>query len=662
MTSKILKQFSIALIALTIGIGALIIYPRSSSLKYGFDKPALNTMYENQQCSIPFKQGDWTDYCNIKKFNPTDGILKNIKITLQSSTKSEVYLENLNLIPGSFDVSSVTDILISDSNNNELVTNQITATKNYSLDKYDGIKDYAGNSGVADMNLKGALSERTNVFGDKARMLGFVKNDANDSVSKSIIIKSQGKVSSTNNMEAKVLTQTEVNVIKFQYEYVVGDLTISKFHEPKILEKNKISQIKIQATNNDTDQTEGTITVKDNLPAYLEYISQDNADWICSNVNGVVCTTSKSLAPNESSYIVINVKVLDSAPNSYVNTATISYSQKEYNYDNNTTTDTIEFGIAPKNPTAYDCDLGFSGINESFYLDARISDCLKGTDPDGDVTVVKFMVKTLPDPKTGKLQYEGKDIDLNFVVTQGNQNKLQFVPTKDYCGKYNFTYTAIDEINLDDSTPATVIGEIKCATPQAPVLDDLEIIKYTEGKFIENIWAKYIIRVKNTKNTDFKGKFTVKDALPKGVPIVKITIGNGWDCSKSLTQVLDCTYTGSLVGKQEEFVTIDVMPQTNTIGLITNTAFVVTDNQEDNLNNNQASVESYITQQVIPAQTPAPKPIADNQPVEIENEDEEAAQEVLTRTGGYSIASFAGLTIIIIATMILVLGKNKKTK
>jgi Domain of unknown function DUF11 len=661
MTSKVLKQFSIALIALIIGIGALIIYPRSSSLKYGFDKPALNTMYENQQCSIPFKQGDWTDYCNIKKFNPVDGILKNVKITLQSSTKSEVYLENLNLIPGSFDVSSITDILISDSNSNELVTNQVTATKNYSLDKYDGLKDYAGNSGVTDMNLRGALTERTNVFGDKARMSGFIKNDTNDSVAKSIIIKSQGKVSSTNNMEAKVLTQTEVNVIKFQYEYVVGDLSITKFHEPKIFEKNKISQIKIQATNNDSDQTEGTITVKDNLPPYLEYISQDNADWICSNVNGVMCTTSKSFAPKESSYIVINVKVLDTAPDSFVNTATISYSQKEYDYDNNTTTDTIEFGIAPKNPTAYDCDLGLSEINESFYLETRTSDCLRGTDPDGDVTVVKYMVKTLPEPKSGKLQYDGKDIDLNFVVTQGNQNKLEFVPTKDYCGKYNFTYTAIDETNLDDITPATVFGEIKCAAPQAPTLDDLEIIKYTEGKFIENIWVKYIIRVKNTKNTDFKGNFTVKDALPKGVPIVKITIGNGWDCGKSLTQVLDCTFTGTLVGKQEEFVTIDVMPQTNTFGLITNTAFVVTDNQEDNLSNNQALVESYITQQVLPAPTPAPKPIVDNQPVVIENEDEEAAMEVLTRTGGYSIASYVSI-LIIIGIMMLVLRKNRKTK
>jgi uncharacterized protein YcnI len=692
MISKIIKQLSIIIFVLVLTLGVVIINPKSTSLKYGFDKPALNAMYENQQCSIPFKQGDWTDYCNIKKFNPQDGILKNVKITMQASTKSEVKLENLNVVPVNFNVSSTVNLVIIDSNSNELINNQVKASKDYSLDKYDGITDYTGKSGTVDNSLVGAKTEKINVFGDLPRMSGFIKNDANDSVSKSIIVKSQGNVNSTNNMDSKIITQTEVNVIKFQYEYVVGDLAITKFHEPSIFEKGKIAQVKLKVTNLDSDPTEGTITVVDKLPAFLQYVSQDNADWICTTVNNLECKYTKSIAPKADSYLVINVKILDSAPKNYVNTATVSYDKKEYDYANNTATDTIEFGISPKNPAAIDCNLGLTDINQSFVIDTKVSNCLTGTDPDGDVTVVKFMIKTLPDPTKGKLQYNNQDIPLNFVVTQGNQNKLTFVPFKDYCGKYNFTYTAIDETNLEDLTPAEVIGEIKCQQPTAntKALDDLEIIKYTEGKFIENIWAKYIIRVKNTKDVEFKGTYTVKDQLPKGVMIVKIKVNSGWDCTKSLTQSLDCTYSGLMFGKQEEFITFDVMPQTNSFGLITNTAYLTTVNGEDNLDNNKASVESYITQQVIPqpatqnksvAQAPVtpPKPIVpDTKPVidniddedideEEEDDDEEEvtaddvkAVEKLTRTGGYYVTSIVTISFALLIVGLLTFRKLKK--
>ncbi len=462
---------------MVIGFATAIIQPNSHSIMYGFDKPATNVLYQNQQCSIAFKAGDWTDLCKINKFNPQDGILKNIKITMQASTKSEVKLENLNIIPVQFNVSSVVDVVIVDENKNELITNQVKAAKNYSLDKYDGITDYTGKSGTIDANLASLVSERTNVFGDSARMSGFVKNDINDTITKSIVVKSQGSVSSTNNMDSKITTQTEVNLIKIQYEYLVGDVSVSKFHEPSIFEKGKVGQVKLKVTNFDTEPTEGNITVVDELPSFLLYVSQDNADWTCTNTMNLECKTQKTLASKESSYVVINVKVLDSAPNSYINTATVSYNNKEYNYDNNTSKDLIVFGIAPQVPQSYDCNLGITNINTSFMISSVNKNCIIGTDLDGDITVVKYSIKSLPDTNVGKLQYDNNDIPVDFIVTQGNQNRLVFVPNDDSCGKYSFTYAAIDETNLQDLTPAVVSGEVKCNTlSKAPSINPVVAI------------------------------------------------------------------------------------------------------------------------------------------------------------------------------------------
>lgn len=61
--------------------------------------------------------------------------------------------------------------------------------------------------------------------------------------------------------------------------------------------------------------TNGAITVTDNLPGYVQFVSASGAGWTCSAIGQLVtCTSSTVIASNTSSLIVITVKAITPTP------------------------------------------------------------------------------------------------------------------------------------------------------------------------------------------------------------------------------------------------------------------------------------------------------------------------------------------------------------
>ncbi|HEY3132412.1 MAG TPA: BACON domain-containing carbohydrate-binding protein [Acidobacteriota bacterium] len=89
----------------------------------------------------------------------------------------------------------------------------------------------------------------------------------------------------------------------------------------------------------------GTITVIDNLPAGTSFVSATGTGWSCSASGQVVtCTNAGPLATGDSSSITLTVNVSDSAPQQFVNTATLSHA-KDANFFNNAASDRVALGI-----------------------------------------------------------------------------------------------------------------------------------------------------------------------------------------------------------------------------------------------------------------------------------------------------------------------------
>lgn len=67
----------------------------------------------------------------------------------------------------------------------------------------------------------------------------------------------------------------------------------------------------LTVNNTGLTATTGAITVTDNLPSQLQYVSANASGWTCSIAGQTVtCTSSSSIAPNGSSVIVLTVKPL----------------------------------------------------------------------------------------------------------------------------------------------------------------------------------------------------------------------------------------------------------------------------------------------------------------------------------------------------------------
>lgn len=93
---------------------------------------------------------------------------------------------------------------------------------------------------------------------------------------------------------------------------------------------------------------------------------------------------------------------------------------------------------------------------------------LKATDPDG--TIISYTVTNVPSSSEGKLYFNNNGtytqaID-NQKLTVAQSSSLKFDPADTYSGVVKFKYTATDNGNLTDNTPAVYSIPVKAIPPQ----------------------------------------------------------------------------------------------------------------------------------------------------------------------------------------------------
>ncbi|QYK01163.1 retention module-containing protein [Shewanella psychrotolerans] len=113
-----------------------------------------------------------------------------------------------------------------------------------------------------------------------------------------------------------------------------------------------------------------------------------------------------------------------------------------------TDTQVVTITITGTNDAPETYDLIVSGAEDT----AIIVPELIGTDLDG--TVVSFIIDSLPD--NGTLILNGVPVTIGMTVLVAEAANLSFIPEDDWNGQTTFTYHAIDNDGLADSTPATV--------------------------------------------------------------------------------------------------------------------------------------------------------------------------------------------------------------
>ncbi|MDO9596698.1 MAG: type I secretion C-terminal target domain-containing protein, partial [Azoarcus sp.] len=128
------------------------------------------------------------------------------------------------------------------------------------------------------------------------------------------------------------------------------------------------------------------------------------------------------------------------------------------------TTATATISLTPVNDAPDTATTSATGAEDA----AGITVSLSGSDVDG--TVTHFVIKTLP--LNGVLQLNGTALAVgDSIPATANAGSVTFVPTADWNGETSFTYASVDNLGLEDATPATASITV---TPDVQVIATLE--------------------------------------------------------------------------------------------------------------------------------------------------------------------------------------------
>jgi uncharacterized repeat protein (TIGR01451 family) len=133
----------------------------------------------------------------------------------------------------------------------------------------------------------------------------------------------------------------------------VPDLTISKTHSGNFV-RGGTDHYTLTVSNVGVSPTNAPVTVSDTIPTGMSPISANGPGWVCQIVSQTVTCTRSDILASGSSYppIDIEVSIAVSAPDSVVNTATVS-GGGEVNLNNDSASDPTNIVNGPKSVSIF---------------------------------------------------------------------------------------------------------------------------------------------------------------------------------------------------------------------------------------------------------------------------------------------------------------------
>jgi uncharacterized repeat protein (TIGR01451 family) len=350
-------------------------------------------------------------------------------------------------------------------------------------------------------------------------------------------------------------------------------------------------------TNLAPGPTTGALTVTDNLPAGLTFVSGSGVAWTCGASGQLVtCTNPGPLAGSASTIITLTVAVGAAAAPNVTNSATVT-TPGDVNTGNNTSTVTTPVAAMP----SLDLAIGKTssalavGTNGTFTITVSNVSTVATTGPiavtDNLPAGLTFISGSGPGftcAAAGQLVTctrtsvlgAGQSAAIVIVVSVGSASLPSVVNSA--------TVSTPGDNDLPNNTAST--GPIP-VTPSAP---DLAITKTLAAPPVAGQNATFLIGVTNVGTGPTTGPITVTDVLMSGLTFVSGT-GPGWTCTAA-GQTVTCTNAGPLAAGASTTIalTVAIAPA---LTAISNTATVATPG-DTVPGNNTATVPPTPTTQV----------------------------------------------------------------
>lgn len=365
----------------------------------------------------------------------------------------------------------------------------------------------------------------------------------------------------------------------------VIDLAIAKSHSGTFtVGSNGVYSIAVR--NAGSTATTGAITVTDNLPAGLSFVSGSGSAWSCSAAGAAVtCTNAGPLAPGATTVITLTVGVSASAIPSVTNTATVA-TPGDATAANNSASDPtsvaspIDLAIVKTATTPFAV-----GQNATYALDVTNV----GTSATaGPITVNDVLPTGLTYLSAAGSGFTCAAVGQSMtctspgVIAAGQGIRITLTVSVASAAAPSVTNTATVS-TAGDANPANNSSSVSSTVGSGI---DLALSKLA-STLVTGVNGTFTIGVANVGTQTTTGSTTVNDNLAPGLTFVSGS-GAGFTCAAS-GQLVTCTRTAPLAPDQSASITITVAVSAPSGTPIVNTATVATPG-DTNLPNNTASV------------------------------------------------------------------------
>ena len=345
----------------------------------------------------------------------------------------------------------------------------------------------------------------------------------------------------------------------------------------------------LTVTNTGAGPTIGVITVTDNLPASLRFVSAAGPGWSCSVAGQLVtCTNPGPLAPGATSTITLTVLPTAAAAPSVTNTATVM-TPGDTNGGNNTGSNTT--------PVGGTVDLALDKVGpDSVSVGGVASYTLAvrnvGTLP---TSTAITLADTLPPGLTFQTASGGGfSCSASGAVVTCTRTTPPLLPGE----TATVTLTAL--VTAGVSAPVTNRACV-ATTPDANAANncdtqttgisggvDLVMLKDIVGSLVIGQPGRYTLGVRNVGTAPAAPIITVVDTLPAGLGFLSAS-GNDWMCA-AVGNVVTCLRSTPLAPGVTSTIDLNVSVSAQAVPGVNNCARVSAPNETGSLINNTSCV------------------------------------------------------------------------
>lgn len=527
--------------------------------------------------------------CVAPRFNPSLGTLSRVVMTVTTSMSGTMQVEDLDpAVPVTYNgtLTSTTLVNTSPTTPTALLSSTTLTNATASLAAYDGVLDFGGASGrtfAGTQNQTSAVSITTNL-GQWIGATGSVTHPVQTTSRYQCVV-----APAVTNLACGSLVRVST-LITVTYIYDTPEISVTKSHTGNF-SVGQSGLYTISVSNVGTGPTIGPITVTDQLPVGLSYVSHSGTGWSLSAQSGQVVTFTRSTAVNAGASapnLVVTVGVTNTAIGTITNTVNVTTTQ-DITITNNIANDPTL--VLPSANLSISKTENPDPVNASQPLTYTIVVSNAGPSTAPTVTVTD----TLPTGFTfGGASGSGWVCSGSGPVVCSRTNlasgatapNIVITGTAPANGGV-ITNTAVVGTNAVDAAPANNTTSISTSVS---AVADLALSKAgTPDPVFAGNTLTYTLSVTNT-GPSLAAQVTVTDALPAGFTFGGVT-GTGW----VLTQaggVVTATRTNAAVGALPAVVITGTAPTT---GPITNTARVSTTAIDQNAVNDVATASTTVT-------------------------------------------------------------------